>query len=186
VKSLDWVGYCDILLAFGGETAKGCSWAQSCGKVTPRREAWSSLVETNISRQHPNPSNSLELHLPNSQIICLPSKMAGISSADPMLLGDTPEPSISEVVRKFKLSPNVGHKMAALRDYSVNPRLRYRTIKSVNGPLVVVDNVKGPRYSEIVQIQPREGPPRTGQVLEISGRRAVVQVSLGLHLSCVQ
>ena len=34
---------------------------------------------------------------------------------------------------------------AATRDYVVNPRIEYRTVTSVNGPLVVCDNVKFPR-----------------------------------------
>jgi len=86
--------------------------------------------------------------------------MAALAGAGSTLSGE--EIDIASIVKKFGLNANVGHKMVAMRDYSVNPRLQYRTIRSVNGPLVVVDNVKGPRYEEIVQIQPRDGPPRTG------------------------
>ena len=35
---------------------------------------------------------------------------------------------------------------AALRSYQVEPRLDYRTVQGVNGPLVILDNVKFPRY----------------------------------------
>lgn len=35
---------------------------------------------------------------------------------------------------------------AAVRDYSVEPRLEYRTISAVNGPLVILENVKSPQY----------------------------------------
>lgn len=35
---------------------------------------------------------------------------------------------------------------AAVRDYSVDPRLEYRTISAVNGPLVILENVKSPQY----------------------------------------
>lgn len=34
------------------------------------------------------------------------------------------------------------HKAAVTRDYVVQPRLDYRTVQGVNGPLVIVDNVK--------------------------------------------
>ena len=36
---------------------------------------------------------------------------------------------------------------AALRSYQVEPRLDYRTVQGVNGPLVILDNVKFPRYA---------------------------------------
>lgn len=71
------------------------------------------------------------------------------------------------------------HSLAVTRDYIVNPVLDYRTVTSVNGPLVVVDNIKGPRYSEIVNIRLGDGSIRRGQVLEISGSKAVVQVFEG-------
>jgi V-type H+-transporting ATPase subunit B len=38
---------------------------------------------------------------------------------------------------------------AVVRDYKVKPRLDYRTIAGVNGPLVILDNVKFPKYAEI-------------------------------------
>ncbi|KAL7716287.1 Vacuolar proton pump subunit B [Entamoeba marina] len=65
---------------------------------------------------------------------------------------------------------------AVQRDYIVNPVLDYRTVTSVNGPLVVLDNIKGPRYNEIVNIKLGDGSSRKGQVLEIEGNKAVVQV----------
>ncbi|ELP89013.1 vacuolar ATP synthase subunit B, putative, partial [Entamoeba invadens IP1] len=55
----------------------------------------------------------------------------------------------------------------------------YRTVTSVNGPLVILDNIKGPRYSEIVNIKLGDGSTRKGQVLEIAGNKAVVQVFEG-------
>jgi len=69
--------------------------------------------------------------------------------------------------------------LAVTRDYIINPVLDYRTVTSVNGPLVIVDNIKGPRYSEIVNIKLGDGSTRRGQVLEISGNKAVVQVFEG-------
>eukprot|EP00924_Labyrinthula_sp_SR-Ha-C_P016130 snap_masked-scaffold_4-processed-gene-20.13-mRNA-1 protein AED:0.03 eAED:0.03 QI:0/-1/0/1/-1/1/1/0/496 len=68
---------------------------------------------------------------------------------------------------------------AAIRDYNVEPRVDYRTIMSVNGPLVVLDNVKFAKYGEIVKLTLGDGSQRQGQVLEISGPRAVVQVFEG-------
>ena len=71
------------------------------------------------------------------------------------------------------------HCSAVTRDYIVNPVLDYRTVTSVNGPLVVVDNIKGPRYDEIVNIKLGDGSTRRGQVLEVAGNKAVVQVFEG-------
>jgi vacuolar-type H+-ATPase subunit B/Vma2 len=45
----------------------------------------------------------------------------------------------------------------------------------VNGPLVIVENVKFPKYNEIVSLTLPDGSERSGQVLEARGNRAVVQ-----------
>lgn len=66
---------------------------------------------------------------------------------------------------------------AAVRDYNVTPRVDYRTVLDVEGPLVVLDNVKFPKYAEIVNVRLGDGQMRKGQVLEIQGKRAVVQVT---------
>ena len=68
---------------------------------------------------------------------------------------------------------------AATRDYRVHPRLDYRTVVGVDGPLVILEHVKQPRYSEIVNITLGDGSQRRGQVLEVSGTKAVVQVFEG-------
>lgn len=70
-------------------------------------------------------------------------------------------------------------KSAAIRDYSVQPRLTYKTVTGVNGPLVILDDVKYAQFAEIVQLTLPDGSRRTGQVLEVSGARAVVQVFEG-------
>lgn len=62
-------------------------------------------------------------------------------------------------------------------DYNIAPRIDYRTILDVEGPLVVLDNVKFPKYAEIVNVRLGDGSKRKGQVLEIKGKQAVVQVS---------
>uniref|UniRef100_A0A6I8PXS2 Vacuolar proton pump subunit B n=1 Tax=Xenopus tropicalis TaxID=8364 RepID=A0A6I8PXS2_XENTR len=71
------------------------------------------------------------------------------------------------------------HVQAVSRDYLSQPRLTYRTVSGVNGPLVILDNVKFPRYSEIVHLTLPDGTKRSGQVLEVSGSKAVVQVFEG-------
>ena len=61
----------------------------------------------------------------------------------------------------------------------VRPRLKYNTIGGINGPLVILDNVKFPRFNEIVSLTLPDGTERSGQVLEARGSRAVVQVFEG-------
>jgi len=68
---------------------------------------------------------------------------------------------------------------AAVRDYNVAPRIDYRTITKVDGPLVILENVKFPKYAEIVNVILADGSVRKGQVLEIYGKRAVVQIFEG-------
>ncbi|KAK8951084.1 hypothetical protein KSP39_PZI004370 [Platanthera zijinensis] len=55
----------------------------------------------------------------------------------------------------------------------------YRTVSGVAGPLVILDKVKGPKYQEIVNIRLGDGTTRRGQVLEVDGEKAVVQVFEG-------
>ncbi|KAJ5217728.1 P-loop containing nucleoside triphosphate hydrolase protein [Penicillium citrinum] len=62
---------------------------------------------------------------------------------------------------------------------NLKPRIRYNTIGGINGPLVVLDNVKFPRFNEIVTLTLPDGTERSGQVLEARGERAVVQVFEG-------
>jgi len=71
------------------------------------------------------------------------------------------------------------HIKAVTRDYIVEPRLDYRTVRGVNGPLVILDKVKLPTYYEIVNLTLPDGTVRRGQVLEVSGNKAVVQVFEG-------
>lgn len=85
----------------------------------------------------------------------------------------------------------------------VSSRAEYRTVAGVSGPLVVVECVKvrqtrialiaqnfhcnnsahltvqKPKYAEIVEIRLGDGSLRRGQVLEVDGTRAVVQVFEG-------
>ncbi|PNJ76860.1 ATP6V1B2 isoform 5, partial [Pongo abelii] len=78
--------------------------------------------------------------------------------------------------------PTVGAREQALavsRNYLSQPRLTYKTVSGVNGPLVILDHVKFPRYAEIVHLTLPDGTKRSGQVLEVSGSKAVVQVFEG-------
>ncbi|KAG2462372.1 VATB2 ATPase, partial [Polypterus senegalus] len=58
-------------------------------------------------------------------------------------------------------------------------RKAYSTVSGVNGPLVILDHVKFPKYAEIVRLTLPDGTKRSGQVLEVSGNKAVVQVFEG-------
>jgi len=78
----------------------------------------------------------------------------------------------------------IEHVKAISTDYNIAPRIDYRTVLDVEGPLVVLDNVKFPRYAEIVNVRLGNGVVRKGQVLEIKGKQAVVQVSSILSLNC--
>ena len=69
--------------------------------------------------------------------------------------------------------------MSSSSNYSVRPRLDYHTVSKVNGPLVVFENVRKAKYSEIVNVTLSNGERRVGQVLEIEGTRAVVQIFQG-------
>ena len=62
---------------------------------------------------------------------------------------------------------------------TVNPRIEYKTVMNVEGPLIILDNVKFPKFSEIVNIRLGDGSVRRGEVLEINGKRAVVQIYEG-------
>ncbi len=63
----------------------------------------------------------------------------------------------------------------------LNDNADYSTVSQVKGPLVVLDNVKLPKYYEIVDLTLGNGERRRGRVLEIQGKRAVVQVFEGTN-----
>jgi len=68
---------------------------------------------------------------------------------------------------------------AAARDYKVYPRVDYRTIIGVEGPLVIMDDVKFPTFGEIVNVNLSDGSVRQGQILEVNKKKAIVQVFEG-------
>ena len=62
----------------------------------------------------------------------------------------------------------------------------YRTIEEIAGPLMVVRQVSGVTFDELVEIQLTDGSLRRGKVLEINGDRAVVQLfeaNAGINLA---
>ncbi len=65
-------------------------------------------------------------------------------------------------------------------------RKEYKTIREVHGPLMLVDQVEGVKYDELVEIEQADGNIRRGKVLEINGDKAMVQLfegSQGLRLT---
>lgn len=57
--------------------------------------------------------------------------------------------------------------------------INYVGVKEINGPLIVIDSVKGVSYEEIVDIKLENGTTRQGRVVQIDGDRIVVQVFEG-------
>ncbi len=55
----------------------------------------------------------------------------------------------------------------------------YTTISEISGPLMIVEGIEGVAYGEVVEIETAYGEKRRGQVLEVTGNRAVVQVFEG-------
>lgn len=55
----------------------------------------------------------------------------------------------------------------------------YRTINEVVGPLMIVDQVEGVKYEELVDVRLQNGESRRGQVLELEGDKAMVQIFEG-------
>jgi len=57
--------------------------------------------------------------------------------------------------------------------------VEYQTVSYVTGPLVFVENVHGVAYNEMVALLMPDGSERSGQVLEVAGNTAVIQVFEG-------
>ena len=50
--------------------------------------------------------------------------------------------------------------LAITRDYIAQPRITYKTVSGVNGPLVILDDVKFPKFAEIVNLRLADGTHR--------------------------
>ncbi len=59
--------------------------------------------------------------------------------------------------------------------------LQYVGLSEINGPLVVLDDVEGASYDEVVEIRLADGSQRIGRVVEISGKKAILQVFEGTN-----
>ena len=57
--------------------------------------------------------------------------------------------------------------------------LQYVGLSEINGPLVVLDDVDNASYDEVVEIRLDDGTTRLGRVVEVSGKRVVLQVFEG-------
>ena len=55
----------------------------------------------------------------------------------------------------------------------------YRTISEIAGPLMLVQDVEGVKFEELVEIELGSGENRRGRVLEVSGNTALVQIFEG-------
>ena len=55
----------------------------------------------------------------------------------------------------------------------------YTTLNRVAGPLIFVERLQDVAYGEIVEIYTPDGQLRLGQVLEVDGRRGIIQVFAG-------
>jgi len=52
----------------------------------------------------------------------------------------------------------------------------YKTLKSISGPLILVEGVKGIKFEELVEVTTPGGKPRMGKVLEVNKDTALVQM----------
>jgi len=62
----------------------------------------------------------------------------------------------------------------------------YKTTADITGPLLIVENVEGVGYDELVEVEMASGEKRRGKVLEVHNDRAVIQVfegTSGLNVS---
>lgn len=59
--------------------------------------------------------------------------------------------------------------------------LHHIGLKEINGPLVVLDNVEGAGFDELVELHLEDGSKRQGRIVQIEGKRVVVQVFEGTN-----
>ncbi|MBU4449759.1 MAG: V-type ATP synthase subunit B [Actinomycetia bacterium] len=55
----------------------------------------------------------------------------------------------------------------------------YRSITNISGPLMVVEEVEGVKYEELVEIKLDDGTSRNGRVIEVNRDKALIQVFEG-------
>lgn len=59
--------------------------------------------------------------------------------------------------------------------------LQYLGLSEINGPLVILDNVENVGFEEMVEISMEDGTNKMGRVVQIEGKRVVVQVFEGTN-----
>ena len=63
--------------------------------------------------------------------------------------------------------------LAITRDYIAQPRITYKTVSGVNGPLVILDDVKFPKFAEIVNLKLPDGTHRFDSHFDMSGMSGI-------------
>ena len=63
--------------------------------------------------------------------------------------------------------------------------LEHIGLSQINGSLVVLDDVKGVQYDEMVELHLDDGSTRVGRVVRVDGDRCVIQVYEAVHIPIV-
>ena len=67
----------------------------------------------------------------------------------------------------------VDQALAITRDYNAQPRITYKTVSGVNGPLVILDDVKFPKFAEIVNLKLPDGTHRLIIYMTLSNWKSI-------------
>ena len=59
--------------------------------------------------------------------------------------------------------------------------IQYIGLQEINGPLVFLDDVENVHYEEMVELRVNQNDRRLGRVVQIEGKRAVIQVFEGTN-----
>ena len=59
--------------------------------------------------------------------------------------------------------------------------IQYIGLQEINGPLVVLDDVENVHYEEMVELRLSDQDRRLGRVVQLAGKRAVIQVFEGTN-----
>ena len=71
----------------------------------------------------------------------------------------------------------VDQALAITRDYNAQPRITYKTVSGVNGPLVILDDVKFPKFAEIVNLKLPDGTHRWTMRHSLITNNLIIQVT---------
>ena len=59
--------------------------------------------------------------------------------------------------------------------------VRHIGLKSINGPVIVLDNIENAAFDELVQIEVGDKEKRQGRIVQIDGKRVIIQVFEGTN-----